>query len=481
MFPYARQMLARRPLLVSCLVCSALIALGPLALATVLAPAVAGLLLTGELSVAGHLLPEPLAAGSGPLWIGAAAGLFSALGLWCRIYSVAVWDSDDRHSSGFRSSWIATRAHWRRVFLLYLQAYAALAIVIALFGGILLFTGRGPAGGIVTALLAGAGIILAIRTVLRIGLSLAIRSALFDGTSSAASWRAGRHLMRERRRDVAAAWIFLLAIGASLWFGGRLLSPILQDTAMSFPNGSAYAWGREVTQYLVAMVVEGCLMALSVALWTGVFLDRDLEGRASVPRERGTDPATIRLLVTALSVAVVANGVPALIDVASADEQRDRLLALGRDEIDPSDVVRPQSAGSSAPRSISYEVNAHLEEDQLSWTTLINYRNDTGESLNTIGLHLYPAAYTRPVAKMPLAADMLSSGLGPRLHAEAEPGTFLVKEPPSRVMRPTSRAWRPRLKSTSTTASGQGTAWPSRYLWRPGSRTSPNDSVCGAT
>ncbi len=402
----------------------------PVALAaTFLAPSAAALLFTGDLGLAADLAPGgreiPGGVGAGIL-----AGLVTGWLLWSRAYAVAVWASHDATDGGLRTSLAATRGAWRTVGVLYLHYGLAMAGVFALALAPALAGNPGVASPTIGLLLVALGV----RTVTRILLTLGTRAAVLDGLGSRASWRKAWELMQGRRGNVVAAWATLVALGLTVWIGGRLLSPVLQDTALDYPGSSAYAVAREAGQLLVAIPLESFLLVVALTGWSAVYLGRDEPepARSTAPLPRGSrqaDPWVLRGLVALLVLAIAGNGVPSAVDAAWARGRDGRLARIARSEIAPEEAMAPRATGpAGTPKGLTrYRVDARLDDDRLTWTTRLDYLNKTGETLGDIGLHLYPAAYTEPIEEIPLAETLFDADLNGAFRANARAGTFRVR------------------------------------------------------
>lgn len=426
MFAYAARRLASRPhLWVAAGALAVLAAVPPLLLATVLARPAAALLLSGDPGLAFELMPGPLGRGVPAAWLGAGAAGAAGLLVWARLYAPAVLLSDDDGAGRLRAAWAGSRRTWRAVAVLYV-AYAALlaAAAAALAAGVVLTPG-GAAGGIAFGAL---GLWLAARTVVRVWLTVAIRSAVLDGCGPRAAVRAGAATLSARRQDAVTAWIGLAAAGVAVWIGGRLLSPVLQDTALDYPGGSVYAWSREAVQAALAIPLEAVLIALALATWTGFHRGEQAPGRtpaAARPRS-GDNPALVRALAALAALTLVANGGATLVDEAWARSERARLDRIGRREITPESAVR--SATETAAGAPAYKVEADLDGRRLEWSTTITYRNDWGEPLDSLPLHVYPAAYSRPAGDIPLAPDLAAADPLGRIRAAIDPGSVVIEE-----------------------------------------------------
>lgn len=432
MFTYIRRCLTSpnpaRALWAMALALATLSAL-PVAMAsTLLAPAAAALLFTGDPGLASDLAPttDDLPGG---IWIPILVGLILGTLLWSRLYAVAVWASDDANDGGLRASFRATRGAWRKVCTLYLHYGLVMGVLVAFaFAPGLSGDGRtAPTAGVVV-------VGLGVRTAIRILLTLGIRAVVLEDLRRRAAWRKAWVLLRERRRETSAVWVTLVALGMTVWVGGRLLSPVLQDTALDYPSSSAYALAREAGQLLVAIPLEAFLMVVAFAGWTAVYLGKEEAEpvRRAPPRPgrpRQTDPWVVRGLAALLVLAVAGNGIPSAIDAAWARNRDGRLARIAGSEVAPEEVLAaPEESPPGAPEApTAYRVDARLDDDRLIWTTRLSYVNHTGETLEDVGLHLYPAAYTRKLEDIPLADTLLQGDLTGTFRARAEPGTFKVR------------------------------------------------------
>ncbi|MBA3350173.1 MAG: M1 family metallopeptidase [Actinobacteria bacterium] len=183
---------------------------------------------------------------------------------------------------------------------------------------------------------------------------------------------------------------------------------------------------------LVAIPLESFLMVVTLAGWSAVYLGKEAaqSARPMAKRRRQTDPWIVRGLMALLLLAIVGNGIPSAVDAAWARDQDLRLTRIARAEIAPEEALAPQAPSpAAAPEGLTrYRVNARLHGDHLTWTTHLLYSNDTGETLEDIGLHLYPAAYTRAVEAIPLAETLAEGDLNGAFRAQARPGTFQVTD-----------------------------------------------------
>lgn len=397
--------------------------------ATLLAPSAAALLFTGDLALASDLAPD-VARMQGGVWVPILVGLVTGGLLWSRVYAAAVWASDDTSDGGLRASLQATRGTWRTVGVLYLHYGLAMGGLLACaFAPSLAGDGQGasPTIGLLT-------LALGLRTVIRILLTLGTRAAVLEGLGSRAAWSKAWALLRGRRGNIIAAWATLVALGLTVWIGGRLLSPVLQDTALDYPSSSAYGLAREAGQLLVAIPLESFLLVVALTGWSAVYLGKDAPAPARPTAtqpggQRRTDPWVVRGLVALLILAIAGNGVPSAVDAAWARDRDLRLARIARSEIAPEEALAPRAASpAGAPKALTrYRVDARLHDDRLTWTTRVLYLNNTGETLDEIGLHLYPAAYTRDIEDVPLADTLFEGDLNGDFRAQARPGTFKVR------------------------------------------------------
>jgi hypothetical protein len=428
MLAYARRVLVDRPALWGPTAACALLGGLPGTLAaTVLAAPLLALLLTGDPVLAFTLLPDPLTeAGSGVIaWTGVAIAGALTLAIWSRLYAMAVWTSDERNEPGIRRARAATASSYRTVFVLYLQALGLIGGVAAVLALVAILAGGGPTGFATVTVITAAAVVVTVRTIVRIFLTLAIRAAVLDGRRGHSAWQKARAVASERRREVTAAWIVLVALGASLWITGRLITPILQATAFDYPSGSVYSLTREAVQLAIAIPLEGFVLGLSIGVWTAVFVNPDAPRRPTTTAGR-TDPWLLRGLAGVAVLALVANGAPTLIDDAWGRHQANVLAAIEKREISPLEALRSPGLPSRSSARTSYDVTAMLTNEHLEWSTRIDYTNDTGESLVDIGINVYPAAYERRVPEIPLASDLVAADLTGEFRAEARSGKLDV-------------------------------------------------------
>ncbi|HEX2050230.1 MAG TPA: M1 family metallopeptidase, partial [Actinomycetota bacterium] len=262
----------------------------------------------------------------------------------------------------------------------------------------------------------------------RVVVTLAARAAVFDGQRAPAAWRRASALVRRRRRDVVAAWMVLASLGAVVWIGGRLLSPVLQDTALAYPHDSAYAAGRELGHALLAVPLEAFLAALGAGVWTALYREvpeRDA-GRARTGGRRG-DPWVVRALAALTVVTIAANAVPAAIDAAWERDVETALDALDATTIEPLAALGdapPRPSGGPRP---SYDVDAELDDDVLTWTTHVELVNDTDAPWRDVGVNVYPAAFEGRVDELPMADELLATDLAGTLRRDAEPGEVTLE------------------------------------------------------
>jgi Peptidase family M1 domain len=385
------------------------------------------LLLSGDPVLALDLAPRPFDS-PGVAAIATFATFAGGLALWARLYAAAVWASDDRNDSGVLSAFRATRTRWLDVLVLYALVYVILIAIGAVAAGLVTLSGDTSAA--LAAGLVGGTIIFVGRVVLRVVLTLAVRSAVLDGTRPRSAWAKAVEVGRNRRRDAVAAWVALLAAGVAIWIGGRLIAPVLQDTALDFPAGSAYVAYREIAQLALAIPLEALLLALSLGVWTALYLGRDGRSSGAVGTDRsqrGADPWIIRALGGLVILTIFANGVPTILEDRLNAALEGSEGAIRASEIDPADALRPAPALRTTDGT-TYQVTALIEDDRLTWTTRVRYRNQSDEFLRNLGLHVYPAAYARDLEDIPLATEMLRADVGGYFRSSARPGTFAVQE-----------------------------------------------------
>lgn len=421
----ARQVLVTRPGLWAVTAVCALLTAVPAAVAvTVGAAGGVAFLLTGDLRLALRIW-EDTAGLPVEVLAGAAVAALAGFVAWVRLYAIAVVMSRPERPIGWRDARAATKASWRTVLLMHVQAYAVLAVVAVAVS--LLLAVAGPAAFGTLVLVAALGF-AAFRTAFRIVLSAAQRAVVFDGLPALLAWRTGARFVRARTHDVAVAWVGLIAIGVSLWIGGRLVTPVLQETAFDYPATSGYEAARQLVQLLVALPIETSLLALGIAAWSALYdgaADEDRLRPRTERRARGEpEPWVRKALGAALVVALVGNGGATLIADA-----HDRTLEAEETEVAQRDV-KPEEVSDSSPSGIpirnrvrsSYRVEAALEDDELSWTTTIEYVNWTGETLDDLGINVYAAAYARPLRDIPFARDLVASDFNGEFQALARAG-----------------------------------------------------------
>jgi hypothetical protein len=430
MLTYAwRRVTADRSLWWPALGCAFMAALPGALAGTLLATPLVAFLVTGNPLLAYQLLPEWLRVGQG---VGIVAGGLvigsAALCLWSRLYVVGIAASDetrvasDETTPGHGS---ARTKRWPAVALVYLQSGIILACFLVPPLVVAFISSDGGSAGLALVLLA---IALIVRTIIKVATTLAIRSVVLDEASSRVAWRHALSALRERRGEAAAVWAALLALGAAVWFGGRLISPILQDTAFDYPAASGYSFAREAAQILLSVPLEAFLLAFSFGAWTA--FHRGIDERPDRVRNRSSETSRSwvpRVAAACLVLTVISNGIPTAVDGAWRNQLAGKVAAVGADEIEIEDVLRTPS-GSGDPARTKYEVQATLEDDNLEWTTSISYLNSTGEHLRTIGVHLYPAAYERAVPDIPLARDLLAGDLTGTFGSAVESGTFTIND-----------------------------------------------------
>ncbi len=424
MLAAAREVLVTRPRLwLVAAACALLTALPVAALGTIGAAGGVAFLLTGDPRLALRIWEQTPGLSTGILGA-AGVALLAGFVFWVRLYAVAVYLSRPGEGATWAEARTATRRSWWTLLLMHVQAFAVLAVVAVLLSLVLSLAGPAAFG---TLILLGAVGFAIFRTIFRIVLSIAERAVLFDGVPVLLAWRSGVRFVRARRHDVAVAWVSLVAIGVSLWIGGRLVTPVLQDTAFDYPSTSGYEAARQAVQVLVALPIEAALLALGIAVWTALYdgaVD-DPRGRvAAAQRTNEPEPWVLKALGIALVVAIVGNGGATLIADAS-----DRALGAGEQDVarrdfKPEDISDPSPSGLPLGQTVRsvYTVDAVLEDDELSWTTTIDYVNWTGETLEDLGINVYPAAYERPLRDVPFARDLIASDFNGEFQALAREG-----------------------------------------------------------
>lgn len=422
MLAAARGVLVTRPLLwLAGGTCALLTALPAAAFVTVGAAGGVAFLLTGDARLALRIWEHTPALSTAILAAGAVA-VVAGFVVWVRLYAIAIYLSRPDHPATWSEARAATQRSWRTVLLVHVQTLVVLGAVAVALSSVLSFAGPAAFG---TLVLLGAAGFAIFRTILRIVSSIAQRAVLFDGLPSLLAWRTGARFVRARRHDAAIAWVGLVAIGVSLWIGGRLVTPVLQDTAFDYPATSGYEVARQLVQLLVALPIETALLGLGIAAWTAVYDGAGGDDRPR-PRAERTEPEPwVRwALVAALVVAVAGNGGSTLIADA-----HDRAVDYEEGEVaqrdfKPEEIVDPSPSGLPIGESIQtvYYVDAVLEDEELSWTTKIEYVNWTGETLDDLGVNVYPAAYTRRLREIPFARDLIASDYNGEFQARARPG-----------------------------------------------------------
>ena len=431
MLPYAWKCLSERSSLwLPVLGCSLIVAVPGFVVATFLAvPAVAAAV-TGNPSLALSLMPDPLRGSGSILWWSALfVGAFLLVALYARLYSAAVWASEIERDPRVSAAWEGSRASWRSVLLLYFHGYGVVGVAILGMGGILLFSG-GPSLSVGDVFIAGS-ILLVARTIVRVVLTLAIRAAVLEDLRGTAAWRRAIELLRARRTDAVAAWVSLLAAGVAIWIGGRLVSPVLQETSLSYPARSSYALAREAAQLLLSVPLRALLIALSVGVWTAVYIG--IENRPRPDRVEGerrrwwapADPWVARALALLVVLVIVANGIPTVVDESFVDAQRIKTSAVEELELSSDDLLLPPPSGGVGANT-GYHVSASLEGRSLEWTTRIRYRNTSGQTLDSLGLNLYAAAFERELEDIPLARDLIATDLTGSFRSRASPGRLEI-------------------------------------------------------
>lgn len=422
MLAAARRILVTRPGLWLAAGLCALLASLPVAVAvTYGAAGGVAFLLTGDPGLALDVWEHTPGISTAVLAAGAVA-LVVGFVAWVRIYTIALGLSRPEGTAGWREAHAATRRVWRTVLLMQFQAYAVL-VVAALALSLVLALAGGAAFG--TLILLGALAFAVFRAIFRIVLSIAQRAVVFDGLPAGLAWRTAVRYVRARRHEVAIAWVGLVAIGVSLWIAGRLVTPVLQDTAFDYPSTSGYEVARQIVQVLVALPIESALMGLGIAAWSALYDgaadEYPLRGRAARQERAPVEPWVLKALGVALVIALVGNGGPTLIADARDRAREAEEADVARRDLKPEDVAGDAPSGRAAPGT-TYSVDAVLEGEELSWTTTIDYLNATGEELDDVGVNVYAAAYARPLEKVPFAEDLVVSDFNGEFQALARAG-----------------------------------------------------------
>jgi hypothetical protein len=421
MLSFAWHRLSERPAMWGiAAVCAMLVAVPGAIAATHLATPFVALILTGDLGLAITLLPAPFTGSAAPAtWAAVATAALAALLLWSRLFAAGVWASASDEPTPLRAALRATRAEWRSVAFLYLQSYVLIAVLMVA----VMAVGLAAAGGeVFTAMgLFAIGAAALLRSAVRVTATTAIRAAVLDGYGSSASWRRAVEILKDRTTDVVAVWFALVAAGAAVWMGGRLISPVLQDTALEYPATTRYAVTREIAQLLLAVPLEAFLIALSLGAWTALYVGVE----RTRPVAKPTQPPITRALGAVVGLTILANGIPTIVDALWSKRQENAAEAIASQEVSLDDVL--SSPTLALPKSsTSYKVRASIDERSLRWTTRIAYTNQTDESLATIGLHVYPAAYERDLSDIPLAPELLQSDYDGIFRTTARPGNVEV-------------------------------------------------------
>ena len=421
MLSFAWHRLSERPTMwVFAAACALLLAVPGALAATHLATPFVALVLTGDLGLAMTLLPEPFTGSAAPAaWAAVATSAFTALLIWSRLFAAGVWVSATDEPAGLRAALQATRAEWRSVALLYLQSYLVIA---ALLVGVMAIGLTVAGGEVFTATgMFAIGFAALLRSAVRVTATTAIRAAVLDGCRSSASWRRAVEILKERRADAAAVWFALVAAGAGVWMGGRLISPVLQDTSLEYPATTGYAVTRELAQVLLAVPLEAFLIALSLGAWTALYAGIERNRPVAKPSQ----PLIPRALAAVVGLTILANGIPTIVDASWSDRQEEAAETIASREVSLDDIL--SSSTLTVPKtSTAYEVRASIDERSLRWTTRIRYTNETGDNLSTLGLHVYPAAYERDLSDIPLAPELLQSDYGGIVRTTARSGDVEV-------------------------------------------------------
>ena len=432
MLPYAWKCLTgRSSLWLPALGCAFILTAPGVVIATFLAAPAVSLAVTGDPALALSLLPDGLKGSESILaWAGIALAAAFATTLYARLYSVALWASRAENEPGLGAAWRGSRHRWRTVLWLYLQGYSAFVVGFAALAALVIASAGGTLS-ISDVFIAGSFALIA-RSVVRIALTLAVRAAILDDARGRAAWGRALAILRDRRADAVAAWVSLLAAGVAVWMGGRLVSPVLQETSLAYPARSSYTLLREAAQLLLSVPLEAFLMALSMAVWTAVYIgiENRPEPRPAGERRRWwapADPWVVRALASLVVLVIIANGIPTAVDEAYESSRRDRAAAVESRELSPDELLGIPSAGA-ASADVRYRVRAALDERALEWTTRIQYRNTSGEDLVSLGVNVFAAAWQRELEDLPLARDLLATDLTGSLESRARPGSLEVRQ-----------------------------------------------------
>lgn len=372
--------------------------------------------LTGDAALAAALLP----AWAHPALLVTAGTL--AFAAYTRLQAVALWLSDEDNEASVQAAWRATARLWRASALLVLAVNAALLGALALL--LAATKGAPQALGGWVLLLGGAGLLVA-RVLVRIRLTLAQRALLLAQHPARACWGEAGALMAAGRHTVAATWVALASAGVALWLGGRLITPVLQDTALSFPAASTAALVREAGQLAFAVPLESALIVLALGAWTAVLRGID-ESPGQV--RAGARPGWMAGALAALLVlAIVGNLLPIAAERSFEQRRRTLAAAISARALEPADALGETRRGpATAAGAPVYLVEADLRGQELAWTTTITYTNRSQEKLSDLGINIYAAAYERDLEDIPLARDLIAADARGRLAAELRPGDLTV-------------------------------------------------------
>jgi hypothetical protein len=431
-FSYARRLLTSRPALWgAALACSALLALPGAVVALLFVRSLTMLLLTADLALAWRVAPAGVT-GRGWIPLALVGGALLSAVVFHRFYALLLWESEEENESGWRTSWRSTRRAWTKVLALNVSFWVGLIVLVGILAAITAAVLSASPGAATFVLLLGVTVVVGARTVGRVALTLAQRAALLDDLPVRQSWRSGVRQLRRGRRQAVAAWATLLALGVAVWLGGRLATPILQDTAFDFPIASRYALAREGAQLVFAIPLETFLLVVAVAIWTAVFRGIDVEEQLS-----SSGSFLPRALATLVVLVIIGNGIAAIADVAWRNDLEDRQRRIRAREISPEDALSVSGPPTiREPDHSRYEVRAKLRGDELRWNTRITYTNRFATPVDELPVYVYPAAFVGDVEDMPLAEDLLATP--GRVGGQLRSGTFEV---------------------VSVTTEGNGTEW----------------------
>lgn len=421
MLAAARKTLLERPALwVAAALCVLLTALPQAALATWGAAGGVAFLLTGDAALALEIWKRTPGLSPPVVAVGAIA-VVAGFALWARLYAVAIALSRPEEALGWRDAVRTTRGLWRRVAVMHLHSYLTLAVAALVLALAAATVGPAAFGSMVFV---AAGVFFIARTLLRIVLSMGLRTILFEGATVGRAWRSAAALFQARRHELAIAWVGVVSIGVSVWIAGRLITPVLQDTAYDYPATSGYEAARQLAQLVVSLPIEAALFSFGIAVWTAVY-DGVEAPAPERPRRREPEPWVRKALIGALAIALLGNGLATVVDDSFAGARAADEARVTEQDLTPEEIAGAAAPDvSEGPPRTRYRVDATLTDDELSWVTTIDYLNDTGERLTDVGLNVYANAYTRELPEIPFARDLAASDFNGEFQATAERGTL---------------------------------------------------------